>query len=117
MDCVSVFIPDTEEWEGIRDGPSDALSDGFFCIIRSSDELVTSFWVGVSLVVSRKCLLCHRINTATDETIHCEFFVEIEIDDIEVSPYFFHRIILSLITDSPVDEYAFVLIFRDEVLR
>lgn len=111
---VTIVSPDTKERESIRDRPSDTLADGRLSIVGSSDKGISSFRIRISLEVRRKCLLCDGVNTTSDKTTDRSLLIEIEVDHVEVSPHFFHSIVLSLVTDSTIDDDTLVLVFFDK---
>ena len=114
---MSSITPDIEKRKCIRDRPGNTFPNRFLSIICSHDERVSCFWIGITSEWSRKSLLCHGIDTTTAETLNRCIFSKFEVDDIEISPYFLHGVILELITDSTIDQNTFIFILFDEIFR
>ena len=83
---MPVTFPDFDEGKGISLRPGNSFSDRLGCIIGTSDELISSFWIGLTGEARGECLTRDRIDTTTRESLHSRLLIEMEPEDIEGSP-------------------------------
>lgn len=114
---MSMSFPGIDERESISYRPGDTFADSFLSIICADNECISGFWVCISSETRRECLLCDRIDTATTESLYSCLFTEIEPEDIEISPYTFHSIILLFRSNSSINNDSFITIFFYKFLR
>ena len=115
-DGVAIFSPNTKEGKGVGNRPGNTLSYRFFFVIISSNQCIACFWIRFSFEACWKSLLGHGINTSSTESFYGRFLIELEIDDIKISPHFFHSVILFFGSNRSIHKNMFISIIFDKFL-
>ena len=114
---MPMTLPDFDQGKSIGDRPGNTFADSLRSIIGSSDESISSFGIRLTLEFAREGLARHGIDTTSREAFHGSLFVQIETENIEISPDRFHGFILMTISDCSIYQNFFVIILFYKVFR
>lgn len=104
VDRMSFTAPDPDQRKCVTDRPVYTVSDIFWRIIKSRDELISCLRIRISCEIRSKSLIRLRINPSLREAIDRLLFAELEEYDVELWDDRAENLILLFTADDAIEE-------------